>query len=310
MNNMKKLLATIFLFLATAVCAEPLTLIVPHPPGGSPDVYARLVAKYLSDQLARDVIVMNKPAAAGRIAVDQAAHSTSGNELLLASTGPFLFNKVIYRNLNTDFEYFDVIAPVARIPATFAVSNASGATSIKDIKALSQQRTVNCSGSSASTLFAGKYMFNQLGITNVTWIPFKGAAEMNTQLAAGNIDCGFDTIMPAQTLHDAGKYKILAIGSNNKWASLPEAMLFKDIIPGMTFYNWYGFAFPKSMSDVDKNKIVVILGKINQDPEYREGVERMSFERVDNPTRGLSWVKSQYQHYDAIRQKLNIEKVD
>lgn len=310
MNNVKKLLTTLLLFLASAVYAEPLTLIVPHPPGGSPDVYARLVAKYLSDQLLRDVVVMNKPAAAGRIAVDQAARSTSSDEILLASTGPFLFNKVIYKNLNTDFEHFDVIAPIARIPATFAVSNASGANSFKDIKALSQQRTVNCSGSSASTLFVGKYMFHQLGITNVTWVPFKGAAEMNTQLAAGNIDCGFDTIMPAQTLHDAGKYKIIAIGSNTKWPSLTEATLFKDIIPGLSFYNWYGIAFPKGMPVADKNKIVAVLDKINQDPVYREGVERMSFERVESPVKGLSWVKSQYQHYDAIREKLNIEKVD
>jgi len=307
---MKKLLVALLLTLAASAWADTLTLLVPHPPGGSPDVYSRLVAKYLSDRLGRDVIVVNKPAAAGRIAVDQAAHSTSGDEILLASTGPFLFNKVIYKNLNTDFEHFDLIAPIARIPATFAVSNASGANSFKDILALSKQRTVNCSGSSASTLFAGKYIFSQLGIKNVTWVPFKGAAEMNTQLAAGNIDCGFDTIMPAQTLHDAGRYKIIAIGSNTKWPSIPEAVLFKDVVPGLVFYNWYGIAFPKGMPEGDKNKISAALDKINQDPVYREGVERMSFERVDTPVKGLAWVKSQYQHYDAIRQKLNIEKVD
>ena len=60
----------------------------------------------------------------------------------------------------------------------------------------------------------------------------------------------------------------------------------------------------------DKNKIISAIEKINQDPEYQANLKGMSFEPGDNFTKGSSWVRSQYQHYDAIRQKLKIEKLD
>ena len=304
---LKRFLAACFVAVAAASWAQPLTLVVPHPPGGA-DVYARYVAKYLSAQLNREVVVVNNPAAGGRVAVDQVAKSTSGNEFLLASTGPFLFNKVVYKHLNSDFENFEAVTPLVRIPVVFSVSLASGANSIRDIKALSNQRTVNCSGSSASSLFLGRYHFNQLGINNVTWVPFKGSADMNTQLAAGNIDCAFDTVSPALTLHEAGKYKTVATAGATKIKSVPEAELIKDIVPGLTFYNWYGMGV--KVNTPNNDRIQAALRKINQDPGYLAEMSKRGLEVVTPQQHGSQWIHSEYVKFELIRQQLNIDKLD
>lgn len=307
---MKKLFAIFALAFSIGAGANTLTINVPFPPGGATDVWSRTVSRYLQDQLNRDVVVVNRPAADGRLVMEQVHQNASGNELITAATGPFLFNKIMFKKVSTDYNDFDLVAPLVRVPTVFSTSVASGVNSWKDLVALSRTRFVNCAGSSASSVFVGKYIFQQLGIVNVTWVPFKGSADMNQQLAAGNIDCGFDTSLAALPLHRAGKFKIIAVGNRTRWSVVPEAALFSDAVPGLTFNNWYGMGMSKSAPAADRERILTVLRKINNDPGYREALERAGLEAVTAPPNGSEWIHAEYVRFEALRRSLGIEQLD
>lgn len=307
---MKKLFAIFALAVGLQAGASTLTFSVPHPAGGAPDVWARLVEQGLGERIKRPVIVVNKPAGDGRVALEQAATSTGNNEIALASTGPFLFNRVVYQKLNYSFDNFDVIGPLARVPLVFSVSNRSGLKNFNDVVKLSQQRPVNCAASSASSLFLGKYVFNHLKIENVTWIPFKGSPDMSTQLAAGNIDCAFDTLLFHLPLHTAGKIQIVAVSSVSKHSAVPDAVLMSSAVPNLSFYNWYGIAIPKTWSTEERDKIFTAVRQTVSTPEFKESVRSRNLEPVDPPVDSNTWVQQEYQRWETIRQKLKIDKID
>lgn len=307
---MKKLFAIFALAASLQVSASTLTITVPNPPGGAPDTWARLVERSLGDHLRRPVVVVNKPAADGRVAVDSVAASTTGTDVLLAATGPFLFNRVVYQRLNATFDNFDVIGPLARVPLVFSVSNASALGSLDDVVQLSRKRTVNCAGSSASSLFLGKYVFQQLNITNVTWVPFRGSSDMSTQLVAGNIDCAFDTLLFHLPLHTGNKLKIVAVTSGTRHPAVPDIGLIRDSVPGLTFYNWYGIAVPRSWLAEERDQLFAAVRHITSQPEFKESVRRAKLEPIDAPRDSNAWVREEYQRWENIRQKLNIDKID
>ena len=92
---MKRLLAFVFLLVATAALAQPyptrpVKLIVPFPPGGNTDIVGRLIAQKLSDALGQQVYVENRGGAGGTIGAEAAAKSPAdGYTLFFSTTGTF-----------------------------------------------------------------------------------------------------------------------------------------------------------------------------------------------------------------------------
>jgi tripartite-type tricarboxylate transporter receptor subunit TctC len=305
---MKKILFAL-LFAVTAAWADTVTITVPNPPGGAPDVWTRIVAKHLTRELGVQYVISNRPAADGRIAVDYVAtQPADGRNLITTSTGALLFNKVLFNKLNYDYTHFDIVAPMARVPVVFSVSNNLGVTTLKDFVALAKKKSLNCAGSSASSVFVGKQFFHQLKINNAQFVPFKGSADMNVQLAAGNIDCAFDTSLAAGPLHQSGRFKIIATASESKLSSVPDAALFSSVVPGLTFYNWYGIGVRVNSPGTDK--LFAVLKNLRLNPVYQAEMAQHGIEIVNSPESGSQWIHQEYQKYEAIRLTLKIDKLD
>lgn len=302
---MKKLFASVLL-MASAVASTATTIItVPHPPGGSPDIWARIVAKHLSQETNTEVIVSNNPSAAGRVAVDFVAQQPAdGKNLIAVTTGPFLFNKVLFKNVLHDYDSFDIMVPMTRIPMVLAVSNSLGVSTLKEFVALARNKSLNCAGSSSSSVFVGKHLMKQIKAQDVQFIPFKGSADMNVQLAAGNIDCGFDTSLAALPLHQAGRFKIIATSTHSQL--LPDVALFKSAVPGLVFYYWTGIGIKANTANRDY--LFRTLHRISQNPEYQLSVKKAGFELVDPSEGGSQWLHQEFLKFNAIREQLGISK--
>lgn len=305
---MKKI-AFALLFAMTSAWSNTITVTVPHPPGGAPDVWTRIVAKHLTQELGGDYIIVNKPAADGRIAIDYVAtQPADGKNLITTSTGPFLFNKVLFNKLNHDYTDFDIMAPMVRLPLVLSVSNNLGVSTLTEFVALAKTKPLNCAGSGASSVFVGKQFFNKINATQVQFIPFKGSADMNVQLAAGNIDCAFDTTLAALPLHRGSKFKIIAASTESKLSEVPTAMLLSSVVPGLTFYNWYGLGM--KINSPDSEKIFAVLRKLNQNPAYQSEMKNRGLEIVNPPEHGSQWIHNEYQKYESVRLQLKIDKLD
>jgi len=306
---MKKLFLILLLAMSSSMAAPPITVVVPFPPGGFVDTFGRNVAKYLNVMSQQDVVVVNKPGADARIGTDYVAQQPVDElHLLVSSTGSMLFNRVLFNRLNYDYNSFDNMVPMVQTPIVFAVSNRLGVKNFADFVKLAQTSKLNCAGSSASTIFVGKYIFKQLGLTEIQFIPFKGSNDMIVQLIAGNIDCAFETNLATRPLYRDQKIQILATGSNQKYANSPNVILFSDIVPGLTFYNWSGISISKNSQS--KEKIFEALKKISRDPAYKNSMHDLGLEIVESPTNGNLWLEREYQKYEALRLQLKIDKLD
>ena len=100
---------------------RPLTLIVPYPPGGSNDVFARLIADQLTRKFGQPVVVDNKPGAGGLIGLGQLARAPAdGHTLALASSS---YTTAAALQPKLPFDPMKDIAPVARINSSALVVN-------------------------------------------------------------------------------------------------------------------------------------------------------------------------------------------
>ena len=304
---MKKILF-LLAFSVTSLWANTSVIVVPNPPGGPPDVWGRIVAQHLTHTLNEEYIVSNRPGADGRIAIEHVANQPAdGKTMIVATTGSFLFSRVLQQNHKHDFNDFELLVPMVRAPVVMAVSNNLNVSNWKEFLAVAKTKSLNCAGSSSSSVFVGKQIFDHVGLRNVVFVPFRGSADMGLALASGNIDCGFDTNYPALNFHNSNKYRIIAVGTQNRSSEVPEAMLFKDIVPGLTFYNWYGLGLLKTTPVDKQNNIFNAVKRLNQSADYRDKMQRAGLEVVDTPA-GSTWVQQEYIKYNTIRESLKIPK--
>jgi tripartite-type tricarboxylate transporter receptor subunit TctC len=302
---MKKLVISILFILSASMVNAATTITVPHPPGGSPDIWARIVAKHLAQEINTEVVVSNNPSAAGRVAVDFVAQQPAdGKNLIAVTTGPFLFNKVLFKSVLHDYNNFDTMVPMTRIPMVLAVSNSLKVSSLKDFINVAQSKSLNCAGSSSSAVFVGKYLMKQIKSQDVQFIPFKGSADMNVQLAAGNIDCAFDTTLATMPFHQANRFKIIATSTDLQ--ILPDTGLFKSVVPGLVFYYWTGIGI--KVNTANKDYLFRTLHRISQNTEYQSAVKKAGFELVDSTVDGSQWLHQEFLKFESMREQLNIPK--
>ena len=125
------LMACAALAQAQAWPTQPIRLIVPWPPGGGVDTSARIIAPGLSERLGQNVVIENKPGAAGNIGTEFAARARpDGYTLVMASSSPNAINVHLYARLAFDpIKDFAPIAMVAEVPNVLVVPANSPANS-------------------------------------------------------------------------------------------------------------------------------------------------------------------------------------
>jgi tripartite-type tricarboxylate transporter receptor subunit TctC len=199
------------------------------------------------------------------------------------------------------------MVPMVRTPIMFAVSMRLPAANLSEFVKLARDNKLNCAGSSASSVFVGKYMFKQLALNHIQFVPFKGSNDMIVQLISGNIDCAFETNLVTGPLAQDRKIRVLASGGQSRSG---ELSLFSDTVPGLSFYNWSGVSMLKAVPAAEKDRIFSVLRNAARDPVYRNTMNALGLEVVENPVVNEAWLNSEYQKYETVRQQLGITRLD
>src|ERR671924_676573 len=154
----------LFLLLALAAAPahaqypnKPLRLIVPFAPGGSTDIFARLIAERAQAPLGQAVVVENRAGAAGNIGANEVAKSApDGYTLLMATTGVMAINNALYKNAGYDAaKDFDAVIFVGSITNVLIVAADSPLRSVPQLIATAKESpsklTFASSGAGSST---------------------------------------------------------------------------------------------------------------------------------------------------------------
>jgi tripartite-type tricarboxylate transporter receptor subunit TctC len=242
---------------------KPVKLIVTFPPGGTPDIYGRLLAQELTQLWKQSVFVENKTGASGMIGTDFVAKSPSdGYTLLFASDAtitiaPYLYSNVPY-NPTKDLQ---PLLNVASGPFVLLAHPGFAANDIKSLIALAKEKpgtiTYGSSGAGGQQHLAMETI-KQMANINLVHIPYKGFGQGINDVMAGHVPLIFGGISAAIQLTKSGKLKAIAVTSAKRSPALPNVPTVAEALPGFRIEAWYGLMGPAGMSKD-------LIRKINQD---------------------------------------------
>ncbi|WP_063587883.1 Bug family tripartite tricarboxylate transporter substrate binding protein [Achromobacter ruhlandii] len=229
---------------------RPIRLLVPYGPGGSSDVVARAVAVEMSRDLGQQVIVENKGGGQGSIATVEAARAQpDGYTLILGHVGTLAVNPTMMPNLSYDPRRdFAPIILLAKLPMVFAVGAKVPAATLPEFVALARAKPGVLNYGSAGNGSAGHLAFEMLktaAAIDVVHVPYKGTGAQVTDLLAGNIDAAAAGIPGLLPHAQAGKIKIVAVGSAQRLPILPDVpTVAEQGYPGFESSQWFGLLAP------------------------------------------------------------------
>ncbi len=256
--------------------ARPIRFIVPFPPGGSTDIYARIIAPRLSEKLGQQVVVDNRAGAGGALGAELAAKAPpDGYTIWLGQTNNLAIGPAMRaRNSYDPIRDFSPITLLMRAPQVMVVNAGSPITSVKDLVAAAKKNPGSMSFASAGIGSGGHLsgeLFNQAAGINIVHVPYKGAAPAMIDLLGGRITYLATSLASAAQFMKEGKIKALATTGTQRARMLPDVPTVAEAaIPGFDVESWHGMLAPAKVPRevvLRLNRdIVSILGQ----PEVRK----------------------------------------
>ena len=227
---------------------RPIRMIVGFAPGGGTDLTARPVAAKLSELLGQQIIVENRPGAAGNITTEQVARSApDGYTILMGTIAALAINPSLYGNLKFDPE--TDLAPVIQVvnaTNVLALHPSVQAGSVQELIALARQRSLSAGSSGiGGTGHLAIELFNEMAGVKIVHVPYKGGGPAMTDLVGGQVQLVFATTASAIPQIRAGRIKGIAVTTAKRSALMPELPTIGEAgLPGFDANNWYGIVVP------------------------------------------------------------------
>jgi tripartite-type tricarboxylate transporter receptor subunit TctC len=237
--------------LADTYPSRLIKIIVPFPPGGPTDVFARIIADKLSKQLKQTVIVESKPGGGGgTIGAKFVANSTpDGYTLLFALTGTLSIAPAIYKNSGYDpLKNFAPVAKIATGAQVLVVNPSVPAKTLGELVAYAKAHPgkINCASPGYGTqphLLAE--LFKSVTKTNILHVPYKGSAPAIVDLLSGQVQMLFDSPASLAGHVKAGKLRALAVTTEKRASALPDVPTVVEAgYPGLLATLWGGIVAP------------------------------------------------------------------
>ena len=248
--------------LAQGYPDRPLKIIVPLPPGGSPDTIARTLAQNLQETWKQPVVVENKTGGSQNIGADTVAKSApDGYTWLLAPDNVFVTNPYLAKA--ADFDPLKDLAPVtllARIQFLLVVHPSVPAKSVSELVAYAKAHPNELNFGSSGTgspQHLGGLLLQQLSGTKMNHVPYKGAAPAVTDLLAGRIQVWIGAANSLLPHIKAERVRLLATTAPQRSPTLADTPTVAESgVPGYSLYPWLALFVPaKTPTD--------IVGRIN-----------------------------------------------
>ena len=250
---------------------RPVRIIVPYPPGGAPDIVARLMGQWISDRLGQRFIIENRPGAGGKIGTEAAVRAPSDGYTLLYVVTANAISPALFDKLN--FNFIRDIAPVAgiiRVPNLVSVTPSLPVETIPQLIAYAKANPgkLNFGAPTAGTLLLAGELFKMMTGVNIVHVPYGGGGgQAITDLLTGRMQVSFD-IMPATLEYvRAGKLRALAVTTATRSPVLPDIPTVGDFVPGYEASSWHGIGVPKNTSADIVEKLNEEMNAVLADPK-------------------------------------------
>ncbi len=253
---------------------KPIRMIVGFAPGGGTDTTARAISAKLNDLLGQQVIIDNRPGAAGNIAADLVAHANpDGYTLLMGTIAALAINPSLYDKL--PFDSIKDFAPIIQaVDSTNVLSlhPSVSANSVKELIALAKSKPLNygSSGVGGTGHLAGE-LFNTMAGVKMSHVPYKGGGPAMIDLISGQVQLVFATAASAVPHIKSGKIKGIAVTTAKRSALMPNIPTISEAgLPGFDANNWYGLVAPAKTPRAIIDRLNREVTKVLAMPDVKE----------------------------------------
>jgi tripartite-type tricarboxylate transporter receptor subunit TctC len=226
---------------------KPLRMVVTFPPGGAPDILARLFAD--KAQLGQNIVVDNKAGAGGNIGADFVAKSPAdGYTLVMGTVGTHSINGALYARMPYDMvKDFVPVAHVASAPNLLVVNNDLPVKTVAELiaylKANPNKLSFGSPGIGSSVHVSGE-LFKSMTGTSMQHVPYKGRQFAIPDLVGGQIQLMFDNMPSALPMAKEGKIRAVAQTTAKRSAAAPDVPTVAETVPGFEATTWFAVFAP------------------------------------------------------------------
>jgi tripartite-type tricarboxylate transporter receptor subunit TctC len=234
---------------AQAYPARPVRVIVPVAPGGANDVTARLIGQWLSEHLGQQFVIENRPGAGTNLGTEAAIRSPADGYTLLISGSNAAINPSLFEKLNFNFIHDTApIGSIVRVPQLMQVNPLVPVKTVPEFIAYAKANpgkiAMGSGGIGSPAHVIGEYFKLATG-TDLTHVPYRGAAPAVTDLIGGQIQVAFTELATSLQHVKAGKLRALAVTTAARVEALPDVPTLAEFIPGFEASQWIGLVAPK-----------------------------------------------------------------
>jgi tripartite-type tricarboxylate transporter receptor subunit TctC len=314
--NLRLALATALICLLPAVASaqapfpsKPLRLIVPFPPGGPTDVFARQYAARLAPVLGQPVVVENRSGASGAIgSVEVMRNAPDGYTLLFGTASTHaLYNLMSARPQYDSIRDFAHVAIVGGAPIVF-VTQPSMPPTLKGIVELARANPgklrYGSPGDGTMMHLATERVKREAGDVDIQHIPFRGSAPAKIALLGGQIEIMVDTLGPALPSHKAGQTRIVAIAAPARSPLAPDVPTVDEALgtKGFEAILWNVVAAPAGTPAPVLNALAEATRKVMNDPTMQDELARMAIVPTtdSNPAAAVSHIRTEMQKWKPV----------
>jgi len=282
--------SALFFLLGAAASAQdagnypnrPVMMIVPFAPGGASDFVARIIQQGVSEILGQQMVVDNRPGAAGMIGTESAARAApDGYTTFLGNIGTLSINPGVYAS-NMRIKPDRDLAPVTICADTpsilitrldFPVNTVSD--QIAYVKANQGKVTFATPGSSTLNRLEMEVFKKDAGL-DMVHVPYKGGAgPAVTDVLGGHVDLMFTTLSSVMGFVKENKVKALAVTTRERMTDLPDIPTMYELgWKNLVTSSWQGVLEPTGTprSIVDKQHAAIV--KVLAYPEIQARMRR------------------------------------
>jgi tripartite-type tricarboxylate transporter receptor subunit TctC len=298
---------------ADAYPDHTIRLIVPYPPGGGNDTVGRLVAQRLASTLGQPVVVDNRPGAGGNLGTEQAARAKPDGYTLNLG---FVANMAMTPSLGkVGYDPFKDFVPIAFVAKGYQILAVNPASDIKSVAQLvaaakAQPGKLNYgSGGNGTPLHLVGELFKLRTGTDIQHIPYKGSPQATTAVLAGETQLVFGSVVATLPFVQSGKLRALAVTSPRRIAAAPDVPTLGELgYPGIEASSWYGLFAPAGTPRAIVQKLNQEVGKLAQDPAYRDQLRRQGQEAESGtPEELASALRAEYDTWARVIKSANIK---
>jgi len=261
--------------------SRPVRMVVGFPPGGAPDILARLFAD--KAQLGQPIVVENKPGAGGNLGADTVAKAPpDGHVLAMATVGTHAINGALYSKMPYDMvKDFVPVAHVASAPNLLVVNNdlpvKTVAELIAHMKANPGKLSFGSPGVGTSVHVSGE-LFKSLTGTQMTHVPYKGRQFAIPDLVGGQIQLMFDNMPSALPMAREGKIRALAQTTATRSAAAPDIPTVAETVPGFEATTWFAVFAPAGTPREVVMRVNAEMQRVFKLPEVQERLKGLGLE--------------------------------